>query len=476
MKTRMVVNLVAFVVITVGLVGYGILDLLGNPFQHQSVVSATFPDAAGVEPNFGVVLQGVVVGSINSVQLTRHGARVEIALRPGVDVPANVQASIGLANDLGEQQIELAPMGKPSSRPLQNGATVPVLKGGVPVEVGQVIGTASRLLKSIGAKQLNTVLATLGQGLAGQAQNLQSMMISSQQFSQEFIAYQQQFESLLSNSTPVLRGLANDGVQLRADLAATEVLANVLDQHRYNLVHLLANGASASTVANELLDATRPNLACVLHDFADLSANGAEPTNLSNLSVGLATNTWFFGAVAAISPTGPAKSLFAGDPYNANQEWLRTRLFIPPGSPPADQYPKPTQLNTVMPGAACDTEFGRGVGAASQTAAQFPVDGTHYLAPTASEAQVRGGGSSASTDAARSGGAGSSSPDYTLTAAAVPQSRPNGVLGWLGLLLAVPLGLALLVPRRRRYERLPVVASRAPTNRRRLLPDRKGRP
>ena len=50
MKARMIVNVITFVVITVGLVGYGFFDLLGNPLQHPTTVSATFPDASGIEP------------------------------------------------------------------------------------------------------------------------------------------------------------------------------------------------------------------------------------------------------------------------------------------------------------------------------------------------------------------------------------------------------------------------------------------
>lgn len=447
----MLVNLAAFLVIALGLIGYGIVDLLGNPLEHPTVVSATFPDASGVEPNFGVVLQGVVVGSVSSVELTKAGARVFIALRPGEKVPSNVVASIGLANDLGEQQLELTAHGQAHGY-LHDGDRLAVEKGGVPVQVGRVIGTASRLLSSVGAKQLNSLLSTLGEGLAGQAANLQSMMLSSQEFSSEFLAYQKQFEALLSNSTPVLSGLAGDGARLRQDLASTEVLAAVLDQHRYNLVQLLANGAKASTVADALVQATRPDLACILHDYSAVSANIAQPANLSNLSVGLATNPWFFGAVEHISPTGPAESLFPGDPYDANQEWLRTRLLLPPGSPPADEYPAATQLGPVLPGAACDTEFGKGVGPASQAAPQFPVAGTRYVAPTASEAVVRGGGdpAPAHTTAAHSR---KERPGYSLTADRVGASQPVGASGWAALLLAAAVALGLFFPRRRRYVR-----------------------
>ena len=466
MRPRMLVNAIVFVVVSLGLVAYGVFDLLGNPFQSQTLVSATFPNAAGIAPNFGVVLKGVVVGSVQSVQLTGRGARVEIALRPGVSVPSNVEARIGLANDLGEQQVELSPVGPPSPRPLAGGASIPVERGGVPVQVGKVIGTASHLLGSIGARPLNSLLATLGEGLKGEAANLQAMMTAQRQFSSEFLAYQHQFTSLLANSTPVLNGLAGEGPVLRRDLAATEVLANVLEQHRYSLVKMLANGASAFSVATRLLDATRPDLACSLHDLAALSANGAAPANLSNLSVGLATNQWFFGAVAGVSPSGPAKSLFPGDPYNPNQTWIRTRLFIPPGSPPANEYPRPTQLNTVRPGAGCATEFGRGVGPATQRLAQFPVVGTRVDPPSRSEAVVRGGGDPAHTTAAVSRPA----PTYALSAARLHPSGPNGRAGFAVLGVGALFAGFVLLPRRRRLDRLPVVV------RHRHRPDRKELP
>ncbi len=466
MRGRMLANLVAFVVISFGLIGYGIVDLLGNPLQHSTEVSATFPNASGVAPNFGVVLRGVVVGSVSSVQLTRRGAKVEIALRPGVKVPADVVASIGLANDLGEQQVELTPASRAGRGYLRSGQVVPVRRSGVPVQVGRVIGTASRLLKSIGARQLNSLLATLGTGLRGEASNLQSIMVSSQQFSQEFLAYQRQFESLLSNSTPVMNALAGDGANLRRELSNTAVLANLLDHHRYNLVRLLENGARASTVANALLDPTRSNLACILHDFAALSANAASPVNLSNLSVGLATNHFFFGAVDHIAKAGPAESLFPGDPYNPHQLWLRTRLLLPPGSPPANQYPKATQLRPVRPGAACHTELGNGVAAAHQSAPQFPVAGTRYDYPTTSDAVVRGGADPARTTAHHRHYA---HPSYTLTADGRP-AGPAGPLAWVALLSAAAVGLCVLAPRRRRYRRVPATEPTRTRSRRREEP------
>lgn len=443
-RFRTLVNLVAFFAITAGLVVYGVVDLLGNPLQRPTLVSTTFPDASGVQTNFGVVLNGVVVGSVQQVQLLAHGAKVTIALKPGAVVPDDVVARVGLANDLGEQQVELDPTRKGAAPPLRSGASIPAVPGGVPTEVGKVIGTTTKLLGSIGVSSLNSLLASLAQSLNGRAGDLQSIMQSSQLFSNEFLAYQKQFEALLASSPPILNGVASAGPQLRQDLANTAVLADVLTQHRYDVVHLLADGGNAAAVATQLLDGTRANLGCILHDAADLSANGAQPTNLSNLSVGLATNQWFFGAVEAISPTGPSTSLYAGDPYTANQEWLRTRLLLPPGSPPANEYGSASQLAPSLPGAGCVDEFGRGVGPASQSLPQFPVAGMQTPPPSRQESYVSGGGG-------RGGRSGRPSNSGTLSAYDTAASPPSGAGAWIAFGLATLVALGLLVPRRRHY-------------------------
>ncbi len=443
-KFRVVVNLVAFFAITLALVAYGLIDLLGNPLQSPTLVSATFPNASGVEPNFGVVLDGVVVGSVQSVQLVGKGAKVEIALSPGAAVPADVKARIGLANDLGEQQVELVPEHSGRALSIRDGAVVPVIANGIPTEVGKVIGTTTRLLGAIGVHQLNSLLATLAQALNGRAGDLQSMLVSSSQFSSEFLAYQHQFEALLDASPPILNGLGSDGPALRQALSNTAVLADVLEHHRFDLVALLDNGSAAAAAATRLLTAVRPNVACFLHDFADLSSNIAEPTNLSNLSVGLATNRWFFGAIAAVTPSGPSKSLYPGDPFVANQVWQRTRLLFPPGSPPATQYASSLSLPPSLPGAACKTEFGNGVTAAHQALAQFPVPGGMATdPPSASQAEVRGGGDPSSS----SGPSGAAS----LSSYESPAAPPPGAGAWAALVLATLLGLSLLVPRRRKW-------------------------
>jgi hypothetical protein len=174
-------------------------------------------------------------------------------------------------------------------------------------------------------------------------------------------------------------------------LANTAVLAEVLANRRNDLASAIDQGATVASDLNSLLAQQLPNLACLTHDFADLTANLDEPTNLSNLNTTLLTNDYFFGAVDGVSPQGRGVSLYPGDPTRNTQYWLRTRLLVPPAQPQASSYSSPKGLPPTKPGAGCSTEFGHGVGPASQSHPSPPGPGGRLIPATAAEAVVRGG-------------------------------------------------------------------------------------
>ncbi|MGH9047504.1 MAG: MlaD family protein, partial [Acidimicrobiales bacterium] len=212
MRRRLVINLVAFFALSIALVLYGITTLIGNPLRSPTSVSSVFTNASGINPHFGVELNGVDVGSVTSVALAKHGALVKMAINPGVKVPDNVTASIDVANDLGEQVVELTP-GTRAAPPLRSGAVIPST-GDVPVDIGKVVTAAVKLLKAIPAGDLNSLLGDLATGLRGEGNNLRTIVASSTEFSKEFLAYQNQFKSLLANAPPVMDAVTAVGPQL----------------------------------------------------------------------------------------------------------------------------------------------------------------------------------------------------------------------------------------------------------------------
>jgi len=424
---RIFINLVSFLVLSAALVAYGFLDLLGNPLADAATVSTVLPTASGLSKNFVVTLDGVEVGAVSDVSLVPQGAKVTITLNPGAKVPNDVASRVVVANALGQQELELVPQRMGAAPNLKSGDVVPAAADSTPADVGTVVAEATRLLQAIPAGDLDTVIHNLALALDGNGQNLRTIANASELFSQEFLAYEQQFQSLLANAPPVLDTLTQNAAALRQGLADTAVLAQTLANRSPDVVRLLTQGTSAATALNSLVVANEPNLACLTHDLADVNANLAQRTNLANLATTLATNEWFFGAVAGVAPSGPAKALTSGDNTRNNQEWLRTMLLLPPGMPPGDSYTQALTLPPVLPGAACSTEFGQGVGPGVQANFRPAGPNAKVEMPTAAQAHVSGGGAAPNTAPAVA----RLHPGAEDGVAALPLIGGAAVLGWV---------------------------------------------
>lgn len=439
---RVLLNLAAFLAVSLGLTAYGVFALLRDPFAPRTTVKTVLPDTAGLIKGLTASSNGVTVGTVTSVKLNpgNHSVTVTVSLDPGKSLPGDVAASVIRANPLGEQSVDFQPQRGGTSPPLASGASVPVAAVGTPPNVGDVINTVDNLFNAIPKQDLTTAVHELAVTLAGRGQDLRSLTLSNLAFSQEFLNYQDQFKALLANSPPILNAVGNDGPDLQQAIANTAVLSQVLADHRFDQVHLFANGIRLGQTLGGLIHDNEPELACLLHDFGRITANTAEPTNLNNLDTALRTNTEFFGPVDALAPLGTAKGLYPGDP-NHPQNWLRTYLLLPPGMPQAVSYNPHHDIPPIKPGAGCETEFGAGPGPASQPGFQ-PAGGGKVIPPPAGESRVRGN---------ETGDPNAVPAAYTRPAR--PSPGPGGatilVPSLMALFLVTGLGLA---SRRRRRE------------------------
>ncbi len=385
---RLVVNLVVFFAVSFGLVAYGIVSLLGNPLESSTTLTTHFANASGLYPGFEVELNGVPVGTVSSTALTKTGTKVTLSIDPGTTVPSDVQSSVQIANDLGEQVVNLVPTRDGPAPALASGANVPAARNEVPADVGQVVATATRLLRAIPAGNLNKLIGELATALQGNAGNLRTLVDAGTTFSKEFVAYQQQFTELLANAPPALDTVTAVAPELRQDLANTAALVQVLAQNKSGLHNLLTSGSSAFGAVDQLVTNESANLGCLLHDSAGILSNLAQPTNLTNLSQGLSFNQYFFGAVDHIAVGGLAKATTNSSGQDPNQIFLRTRLTIPPIlTEPGSSYASAQTIPNVYPGAGCVTVFGFGVGPATQPGF-VPAAGGQVVAPSAEESDV----------------------------------------------------------------------------------------
>jgi virulence factor Mce-like protein len=369
---RVIANLIAFGVVAAALIGYGAFNLLGNPFRDPREVRTVFDDASGLLPGFSASLDGVVVGTIDSVELAEDGVEVTVDLDPGVTIPDDVEARVIRASAVGEQRVEFTPTDGGAGDPVPDGGRVPAADGATPPEISEVLDTANDLITALPTDDLNTVVHEAVLALRGREDELAGFAADIDTFNQEFLEHEDTFRDLLRTSPRLLDALTEVSPEFRDALANTAVFTGTLADRREDLTALMENGAALGEVGAPFLEATMPNLGCLFSDAADLNAFLGDEAVLRNLQLGLDLNTAFFGPIDALAVEGHAIGFPQfGSTERNDQLWLRVQTLLPPGQPAASRYLPLRQTPDTLPGAGCRNAFGTGAGPASQAEGGF---------------------------------------------------------------------------------------------------------
>lgn len=363
---RTIINLVVFFALAGALVAYGAFTLLGNPLRDPRTARVVFHDASGLLPGFSASVDGVVVGTVDSVELADDGVEVTVALDPGRTIPGDAEASVIRASAIGEQRVEFTPTDGGTAPPIPDGGRVPAAPDASPPEVSEVLDLANRMVTAIPADDLNTLVHESVVALRGRADDLAGMAGDIDTFNREFLAHERSFRRLLESSPPLLDALTDVSPELRDAFANTADFTGTLAARSRDLTALMENGTRFAEVAGPLLRSQMPNLGCLISDSADLNAFLSEPSVLRDLQLGLDLNQAFFGPIDALAVEGPAIGFPQyGSHDRGDQLWLRVQTLLPPGTPDAIHYSPVRPTPNTLPGAGCTNLFGQGEGPAS---------------------------------------------------------------------------------------------------------------
>ncbi|MCB1017942.1 MAG: MCE family protein [Acidimicrobiales bacterium] len=428
---RVLANLVTFFVVSFALVAYGALTLLGNPLAERRSVSAVFPDASGVLTGFSASLNGVVVGTVSSVELEGDAARVTVSLDPGRELPGDVEASIVRASAVGEQRIEFTPQRGGDEPPLPDGAEVPVAVDGEPPQISRVIDTVNGLLEAVPPDALDVVVHETATALRGREEDLRALTRDLDVANREFLEHERGFRRLLITSPPLLDAVTEVAPELRRAFADTAELTELLADRRLDLVELQRHGADFADEGTSLLADESAGLACLARSFAELSEAAGAPGPLGDLEAALEHNQDFFGPVERLAVRGDAIGFPEyGSVDRSDQGWLRVQTLVPPGEPPASRYQGIRATPPIRPGDGCVNAFGTGAPAASQLDPPTPARRGGYDDPAVETIElgpIAGSTADATTDRDPAAGGTGDTPRADDTEAArsgVVEGRP----------------------------------------------------
>lgn len=365
MTRRLTINIIVFFTVSALVIGYGAISLFGNPLRQPVELVTRMPETAGLRPGFSVTLDGVVVGTVESVELADEGVDITLTLDDGVEVPGDAEARIVRASAIGEQRIDLSPAHGGTAPPFQDGSRVPAAADAVPPNVEEVIATVQRLLVALPTDDLNTVIHEGATALRDRADDIHSLVRSTEVITTELLRREGDLRDLFADAPPVLDALTDSGAEIRRAVANTEAVTAILANRRTDIVDLLRHGGDLAELADPVLTATRADLDCLVGSLGTLvTALDGEP--LADLDRGLQLADTFFGAIDRVAVEGHTEDVGHGGGTRDDQTWLRTQLLLPPPGPPAIAYDPKLATPTTRLGGACASGFDGGAPAPTQ--------------------------------------------------------------------------------------------------------------
>ena len=236
-------------------------------------VTVDLPESGGLYKTSVVTYRGTDVGQVKSVDVTATGVRAVLALRSGVKVPFDVQASVHSRSAIGEQYIELTPQaGKDGehSRPLRAGDIIPAGHVDVPVDIGHLLDLTNRALQAIPRDNLHTVIDQTNRAVGGLGPELSRIVDGSTALAIAGGRTVDPLAALIDQSPAVLNSQIQTSDAITTWASRTAAITAQFKAQDAALRDLLTQGSSGLEEGRALFDRVAPALPVLFANLVSL--------------------------------------------------------------------------------------------------------------------------------------------------------------------------------------------------------------
>jgi phospholipid/cholesterol/gamma-HCH transport system substrate-binding protein len=225
-------------------------------------IKADLRDAAGLQPGNEVRVAGVKVGTVKSIELTEHAARVSMEIERDVRLPVETRVEVKLRTILGQKFIDLQVPGtflsaaSGGSDPtavtrgyLDPGDVIPKSQTTIPYEVYQAATQGTETLERIDKEALRRLLRVLGTTvgrsrdelrqvfadldvatdvLADKSPEIATLLRNARRLTSTLAASDEDIDGILRDAADVFGTLAERRGTISTLLASTQALADDL--------------------------------------------------------------------------------------------------------------------------------------------------------------------------------------------------------------------------------------------------------
>lgn len=397
---RTFANLAAVALASAVLLLYGLTQLLaGTLFDPTYPLHVELDSSDGLVENKQVSYNGVGIGEITNVTLVKDRVRVDMAINEGVEVPANVDVVVMRSSPVGEQRLDLRPVGDGGGETLEPGDRIEPREVTMPTRVQPLLELAANVLEPVDPEQAGTVVAELADAVRGRRDDIRGFLDDSARFSATVADNGEDYDRFFAASRRVNAALADNRATLGRLFGEITEATAILTDVRADYERLLSSGPPVLAQAGDIIERSQANLSCSLADFSELTAYMAEDEQLTNASEALRLNRWFFEGINRITPQDARGNW-----------WQRIHFSFEPVPPTRSYMPEKRPVPATLPGGACSSPFGEGAGAATQHDFELTVPDGRLVPPENGRTEpVRR--ESRFADASADGGAGDTSAE-----------------------------------------------------------------
>lgn len=146
---------------------------LGRLFSREVHVTAVFDNVAGIQPDAAVSMAGVVIGTVDGLDIKGGKAVVHMAIEPGKGVDRDAKVRVRMRSLLGEKYIEVVPgvIGGPE---VAEGGQLAV--SGEQMEIDQLVSRLGPMLEGIDPEAAGRVIKSLADALEKDPERLSRML------------------------------------------------------------------------------------------------------------------------------------------------------------------------------------------------------------------------------------------------------------------------------------------------------------
>ncbi|GEL22028.1 ABC transporter substrate-binding protein [Pseudonocardia sulfidoxydans NBRC 16205] len=332
---------------------------------ERTAYSARFTDASGLLAGDDVRIAGVVVGTVDSVEIVdRRFAHVGFSVDSAQRLPGSVTAAVLYKNLIGQRFLSLDRGDGHNPVPLPPGGEIPVQRTTPPLDLTTLFNGFQPLFAALDPEQVNTLSMEIVEVLQGQGGTVDSLLSSTASLTSTIADRDQVIGQVIDNLNAVLQTVSDNDQQLDDLIVSLRELVSGLAGDREPIGAAIASLGDLTTTTAGLLEEGRPALKQDIASLGDLSGrlNQAEPTiehflqfapyKLNKLGRAASYGSWFqfylcgLSGSVGIGGLVPAQELpvFASDAPRCGPDPSGSGGESPPLLPAPSNLPIPTQV------------------------------------------------------------------------------------------------------------------------------------